>query len=90
MPRSALAVTLAAIDELFATLCFPDDVAAFLVEPVLGEGGYVVPSDNFLPALRELADTHGILLIADEVQTGYGRTGPSSPRNGARRCRTSS
>ena len=53
----------------------PDDVAAFLVEPVLGEGGYVVPSDNFLPALRELADKHGILLIADEVQTGYGRTG---------------
>ncbi len=73
--EKALAVTLAAIDELFATLCFPDDVAAFLVEPVLGEGGYVVPSDNFLPALRELADTHGILLIADEVQTGYGRTG---------------
>ena len=73
--EAALAVTLAAIEELFATLCFPDDVAAFLVEPVLGEGGYVVPSDNFLPALRELADKHGILLIADEVQTGYGRTG---------------
>ena len=73
--EQALAVTLAAIDELFATLCQPDDVAAFLVEPVLGEGGYVVPSDNFLPALRELADRHGILLIADEVQSGYGRTG---------------
>jgi 4-aminobutyrate aminotransferase len=73
--EKALAQTLAAIDELFATLCYPDDVAAFLVEPILGEGGYVVPSDNFLPALRELADRHGILLIADEVQTGYGRTG---------------
>ena len=73
--EKALAVTLAAIDDLFATLCYPDDVAAFLVEPVLGEGGYVVPSDDFLPALRELADRHGILLIADEVQTGYGRTG---------------
>ena len=50
-------------------------MAAFLVEPILGEGGYVVPPDGFLPALREVADRHGILLIADEVQTGYGRTG---------------
>ena len=72
---AALQVTLAAIDELFATLAYPDDVAAFIVEPILGEGGYVVPADGFLPALRELADKHGILLIADEVQTGYGRTG---------------
>ncbi len=71
----ALERTMAAIDELFATLCHPDDVAAFLVEPILGEGGYVVPDDGFLPALRALADQHGILLIADEVQTGYGRTG---------------
>jgi len=67
--------TMAAIDELFATLCYPDDVAAFLLEPILGEGGYVVPSDIFLPRLREVADLHGILLIADEVQTGFGRTG---------------
>jgi 4-aminobutyrate aminotransferase len=73
--QKALAVTLGAIDELFATLCYPDDVAAFLVEPILGEGGYIVPSDDFMPALREVADRHGILLIADEVQTGYGRTG---------------
>jgi 4-aminobutyrate aminotransferase len=72
---AAVERTLAAIDELFATLCYPDDVAAFLVEPILGEGGYVVPSDDFLPALREVAVRHGILLIADEVQTGYGRTG---------------
>ena len=71
----ALEKTLAALDELFATLCYPDDVAAFLVEPILGEGGYVVPDDGFLPALRALADQHGIMLIADEVQTGYGRTG---------------
>ncbi len=63
------------LDELFATLVFPEDVAAFLVEPVLGEGGYVVPPDGFLPALREVADRHGILLIVDEVQSGYGRTG---------------
>jgi 4-aminobutyrate aminotransferase len=72
---AALERTMAAIDELFATLCYPDDVAAFLVEPILGEGGYVIPSDAFLPRLRELADRHGSLLICDEVQSGYGRTG---------------
>jgi 4-aminobutyrate aminotransferase len=71
----ALTWTLSQLDELFATLVFPEDVAAFLVEPVLGEGGYVVPPDGFLPALREVADSHGILLIADEVQSGFGRTG---------------
>jgi 4-aminobutyrate aminotransferase len=74
-PDAALEKTLAAIDELFATMCYPDDVAAFLVEPILGEGGYVVPSDDFLPRLRQIADQHGIMLITDEVQTGYGRTG---------------
>ena len=74
-PEAALAFTLASLDELFATMVYPDDVAAFLVEPILGEGGYVVPPDAFLPALRELADRHGILLIVDEVQSGYGRTG---------------
>ena len=52
-----------------------DDVSAVLVEPILGEGGYVVPPDDFLPALREFCDRHQILLIADEVQTGLGRTG---------------
>lgn len=72
---AALAHSLAGIEELFATVIYPDDVAAFLVEPILGEGGYVVPPDGFLPALRELADRHGILLIADEVQSGMGRTG---------------
>ncbi len=72
---AAVAHSLAGIEELFATLVYPDDVAAFLVEPILGEGGYVVPPDGFLPALRELADRHGILLIADEVQSGMGRTG---------------
>jgi 4-aminobutyrate aminotransferase len=72
---AALAATMAAIDELFATLVAPDDVAAFVVEPVLGEGGYVVPPDGFLPALRSVADRHGILLAVDEVQSGYARTG---------------
>jgi 4-aminobutyrate aminotransferase len=74
-PEAALAWTMSQLDELFATMVYPEDVAAFLVEPVLGEGGYVVPPDGFLPALRELADRHGILLIVDEVQSGYGRTG---------------
>ena len=74
-PEAALATTMAAIDELFATLVSPDDVAAFVVEPILGEGGYVIPPDGFLPALREVTGRHGILLAVDEVQTGFGRTG---------------
>jgi 4-aminobutyrate aminotransferase len=72
---AAVERTLAEIDHLFATLAYPDDIAAFVVEPILGEGGYVVPPDSFLPALRQIADRHGILLITDEVQTGFGRTG---------------
>jgi 4-aminobutyrate aminotransferase len=72
---AALETTLAAIEELFVTTAAPDDVAAFVVEPVLGEGGYVVPPDGFLPALRAIAHRHGILLAADEVQSGFARTG---------------
>ncbi|NDJ62158.1 MAG: acetyl ornithine aminotransferase family protein [Chloroflexi bacterium] len=53
----------------------PQEVAAILLEPIQGEGGYVLPKDDFLPALRELCDEHGILLIVDEVQSGMGRTG---------------
>lgn len=52
-----------------------DEASSVLVEPVLGEGGYVVPPDDFLPALRELCDRHDLLLILDEIQTGLGRTG---------------
>ena len=52
-----------------------DAISSIVVEPILGEGGYVVPPDDFLPSLREFCDRHGILLIADEVQTGLGRTG---------------
>jgi 4-aminobutyrate aminotransferase len=62
-------------DVLFARLTSPDEVAAILVEPVLGEGGYVPADPAWLRGLRELCDRHGILLIADEVQTGCGRTG---------------
>jgi len=52
-----------------------DEASSVLVEPILGEGGYVVPPDDFLPALREFCDRHDLLLIADEIQTGLGRTG---------------
>lgn len=60
---------------IFKTMTPPEDVAAILVEPIQGEGGYVVPPASFLPRLRELCDRHGILLIVDEVQSGMGRTG---------------
>lgn len=63
------------LDELFASVCPPDEVAAVFVEPVQGEGGYRVPSPEFLPMLRQICDQHGILLVADEVQSGMGRTG---------------
>ncbi|HEY3343006.1 MAG TPA: aminotransferase class III-fold pyridoxal phosphate-dependent enzyme, partial [Anaerolineae bacterium] len=53
----------------------PDEVAAILVEPIQGEGGYIVPAPHFLPRLRELCNRYGIVLIADEVQSGAGRTG---------------
>jgi 4-aminobutyrate aminotransferase len=60
---------------LFEANVPPTEVAAILVEPILGEGGYIVPPDSFLPGLRALCDRHEILLIFDEVQCGVGRTG---------------
>src|SRR5438046_2147542 len=63
------------IEELFNTVAPPESVAAVFVEPIQGEGGYLVPPDDFLPRLPELTRTHGILLVADEVQSGMGRTG---------------
>ncbi len=63
------------LDLLFHQLVYPSKVAAIIVEPVIGEGGYIVPPPGFLPRLREITRQHGILLIADEIQTGFGRTG---------------
>ncbi len=66
---------LAQLDDLFASLVAPERVAAIIIEPVLGEGGFVPAPFDFLRALRALTERHGILLIADEIQTGFGRTG---------------
>jgi 4-aminobutyrate aminotransferase len=60
---------------LFDKLAPANEVAAIIVEPIQGEGGYVVPEDGFLEGLRAICDEHGILLVADEVQSGAGRTG---------------
>jgi 4-aminobutyrate aminotransferase len=67
--------SLEAIELLFRTTVPADDVAAFVVEPIQGEGGYVVPPKRFFDGLQELAKRHGILIVADEVQCGVGRTG---------------
>jgi 4-aminobutyrate aminotransferase len=60
---------------LFERLVPANEVAAVIIEPIQGEGGYIVPEDGFLEGLRELCDRHGILLVADEIQSGTGRTG---------------
>jgi len=62
-------------DVLFDKLAPANEVAAIIVEPIQGEGGYIVPEDGFLQGLRQICDRHGILLIADEIQSGAGRTG---------------
>jgi len=62
-------------EEILGRLMPPSDVAGILVEPIQGEGGYVIPDASFFPALRELCDRYGILMISDEVQAGMGRTG---------------
>jgi 4-aminobutyrate aminotransferase len=75
-PDQCAAAALAFItDQLFVHLVSPDEIAAIVVEPIQGEGGYVVPPVAFLQGLRELATRHGILLAVDEVQSGMGRTG---------------
>lgn len=65
----------ALLDKAFTQLVAAEDVAALIVEPVLGEGGFVVPPGDYLPALKRRCEQHGIVFIADEVQTGFGRTG---------------
>ncbi|HEY3704462.1 MAG TPA: acetyl ornithine aminotransferase family protein [Terracidiphilus sp.] len=62
-------------EKLFKTILPPEEVAAIFVEPIQGEGGYVVAPTNFMQELRDICDRHGILLVADEVQSGAGRTG---------------
>jgi 4-aminobutyrate aminotransferase len=62
-------------EKLFKTILAPEEVAAIFIEPIQGEGGYVVAPDNFLRELREICNRHGILLVVDEVQCGAGRTG---------------
>ncbi|MDT8380697.1 MAG: acetyl ornithine aminotransferase family protein [Brevefilum sp.] len=62
-------------EEILNRILPADELAGFLIEPIQGEGGYIIPPPDFFPALRELCDKYGILLIADEVQSGMGRTG---------------
>jgi len=63
------------LEYLLASQTAPKETAALLIEPVLGEGGYVVPPASFMQGIRQICDQHGILLICDEVQSGFGRTG---------------
>jgi len=73
--QPTLAFCLRELKRLLKSQTAPEETACIVVEPVLGEGGYVVPPAGFLPELRKLCDEYGILLVADEIQTGFGRTG---------------
>jgi 4-aminobutyrate aminotransferase/(S)-3-amino-2-methylpropionate transaminase len=66
---------IAALEDVFATEIAPDRVAAIIIEPVQGDGGFLQAPPEFLRALRDITERHGIVLIADEIQTGFGRTG---------------
>ncbi len=74
-PEACMEDCLKQFDALFNQLVHPEQIAAIIVEPVQGEGGYIVPPHSYLKRLRQVADKHKILLIVDEVQTGFGRTG---------------
>src|SRR3954470_15702133 len=75
-PDAAAEASLSFIrDQILVHLTAPDEVAAMVVEPIQGEGGYIVPPKAFLQGLRELTDQHGMMLVLDEVQSGMGRTG---------------
>jgi 4-aminobutyrate aminotransferase/(S)-3-amino-2-methylpropionate transaminase len=69
------AEALAALQRAFTTLVAPENIAAIVVEPVLGEGGFMAAPPEFLQGLREICDRHGIVLVVDEVQSGFARTG---------------
>jgi 4-aminobutyrate aminotransferase len=75
-PEKAAAQSLSYIeDQIFTHLSSPDEIAAIVVEPIQGEGGYIVPPASFLQGLREITRKHGMMLVVDEVQSGMGRTG---------------
>jgi 4-aminobutyrate aminotransferase/(S)-3-amino-2-methylpropionate transaminase len=74
-PEDLTEYCLEELEKQFLVDVAPEDVAAIVVEPVQGEGGFVAPTPGFLKALRRLCDKHGILFIVDEVQSGFGRTG---------------
>jgi 4-aminobutyrate aminotransferase len=74
-PESGARESIQAIETLFRHEVPPDEVAAVFVEPIQGEGGYIVPPAEYLPMLQDLCRKHGILLVVDEIQSGFGRTG---------------
>jgi 4-aminobutyrate aminotransferase/(S)-3-amino-2-methylpropionate transaminase len=74
-PAACADFCLQQLERMFTTTVAADQVAAVIIEPVLGEGGFVVPPEGYLQRLEAICRAHGILLIADEVQSGYGRTG---------------
>jgi 4-aminobutyrate aminotransferase len=74
-PQTCGLACLNLVEKALQTVVPPEDLAGIIVEPIAGEGGYIVPPEGFLQGLREICDRHGVLLIADEVQTGLGRTG---------------
>ncbi len=74
-PDKVVDFTFDEIERLFTRKVDPSVLAAIFVEPIQGEGGYIVPPADFFPRLRELCDKHGILMVCDEVQAGFGRTG---------------
>ncbi|RKX91788.1 MAG: aspartate aminotransferase family protein [Spirochaetes bacterium] len=73
--EQTLSFTLRELRRLLASQSSPEETAAIIVEPVLGEGGYIIPPKGFLKSLRKICDEYGILLITDEIQSGFGRTG---------------
>jgi len=74
-PKTVIDWSLASLQKIFDHFAQPSTIAAILVEPVQGEGGYIVPPSDWLKGLRRICDEHGILLIFDEIHTGFGRTG---------------